>query len=50
MAIIEKNGIKGKECSKCNEWKPLNEFPNDPTHGESQGGKHCRCKECKRKK
>lgn len=50
MAIIIKNGIKGKECSICHIWKPLEEFPTDPTHGPSQGGRHCRCKECHRSK
>lgn len=50
MAIIIKNGIKGKVCSTCRKWKPLDEFPTDPTHGDSQGGRHCRCKECHRNK
>ena len=50
MAIIVKNGIEGKRCSKCHQWKALEEFPTDPTHGPSQGGRHCRCKECHRTK
>ena len=40
------NGVQGKVCSTCKEWKPLGEFPTDPTHRPSQGGRHCRCKEC----
>ena len=24
-------------------WKALEEFPTDPTHGPSQGGRHWRC-------
>jgi hypothetical protein len=46
MAIIVKAGIEGKKCSTCHTWKPLKEFSTDPTHGTSQGGRHCRCKEC----
>ena len=48
MAIIKKNGIDGKACSTCEKWKPLNEFPTDHTKGQSQGGRHCRCRECHR--
>ena len=43
-----RNGVKGKVCSGCRKWKPLDDFPTDPTHPPSQGGKHCRCKECHR--
>lgn len=50
MAIVIKHGIKGKVCSTCRKWKPLDDFPTDPTHGASQGGRHCRCKECHRTK
>lgn len=50
MAIIDKNGVKGKVCSTCDTWKPLDDFPKDPSHGPSQGGRHCRCKECHRLK
>jgi len=46
MAIIVKDGISGKVCSHCREWKPLHEFPSDPTHGDLQGGRHCRCYLC----
>ncbi len=48
MAIIRNNGVDGKVCSTCKSWKPLSEFPTDPTHGPLQGGRHCRCKECHR--
>lgn len=48
MVIIEKDGIAGKKCSHCREWYPLSEFPPDPSHGESQGGRHCRCYSCHR--
>lgn len=46
MAIIIKNGIKGKVCSTCKKWKPLSEYHRDSSHGDSQGGRHCRCKSC----
>jgi len=45
-----RNGIQGKVCSTCRHWKPLDDFPTDPTHPPSQGGRHCRCRECHRKK
>ncbi|MBZ5678572.1 MAG: hypothetical protein LAO24_00555 [Acidobacteriia bacterium] len=44
-----RNGIRGKVCSTCRLWKPLDAFSTDPTHPASQGGRHCRCKECHRK-
>ena len=44
--ILEKNGVRGKTCPSCDTWKPLEEFPRDSSKGESQGGRHCRCKEC----
>ncbi len=48
MAIIMREGVRGKICSTCKQWKPLDDFPTDPTHGKSQGGRHCRCKSCHR--
>ncbi len=48
MAIIVKNEIEGKVCSTCRIWKPLVDFPTDPTHGPTQGARHCRCRECHR--
>ncbi len=48
MAIVIEKGVKGKVCSTCDIWKPLTEFPEDPTHGPLQGHRHCRCKECHR--
>jgi len=45
-----RDGIAGKVCSTCKAWKPLEQFPTDPTHPPSQGGRHCRCKECHRRK
>src|SRR5260370_41189925 len=44
-----RNGIQGKVCSTCKQWKPLDAFPTDPTHPPTQGGRHCRCRECHRK-
>jgi hypothetical protein len=44
-----KNGVQGKVCSTCHQWKPLGEFSTDPTHPPTQGGRHCRCRECHRK-
>ena len=46
--IVIKNGIEGKACSTCRKWKALEQFPSDSTHGPSQGGRHCRCRECHR--
>ncbi len=37
MAIITRNGTDGKVCSTCDQWKPLQEFPRDRTHGATQG-------------
>src|SRR5581483_1959284 len=45
-----RNGIQGKVCSTCKQWKLLDAFPTDPTHPLSQGGRHCRCKNCHRKR
>jgi hypothetical protein len=39
-----------KLCSRCHAWKPLDEFPKDPSHGASQGFRHCICKACRREK
>lgn len=50
MALETKNGVEGKICSTCDEWKPLADFPKDASHGPLQGGCHCRCKECHKKK
>lgn len=44
--IISVNGVDGKHCTVCGMWKPLDDFPHDRTHGQSQGGKHCQCKRC----
>jgi hypothetical protein len=44
-----RNGIQGKVCSTCRVWKPLDAFPPDSSHPPSQGGRHCRCRECHRK-
>ena len=49
MATSVRNGVEGKICSSCNLWKSLTEFsPGGRSHGPSQGGKHCWCKECHR--
>ena len=48
MAVTSRNGIRGKICSACRDWKPLTEFPPDPSKGSSQGGRHCRCRACHR--
>lgn len=44
------NGIEGKVCSHCKIWKPLDDFYNDKSKSESQGKKHCVCKECHKNK
>ncbi len=46
MAILIKNGVKGKVCSSCKTWKPLTDYYKDASHGPTQGGRHCRCKAC----
>jgi hypothetical protein len=46
MAVTTRDGTHGKICSTCQKWKPLGDFPPDRTHGLSQGGRHCRCREC----
>lgn len=47
MAIEIRNGLEGKVCSSCRVWKPLDDFPRDKSKGDTQGGRHCKCKECK---
>jgi hypothetical protein len=47
MAVTVRDGVRGKICSTCKQWKPLDDFPTDPAHGKSQGGRHCRCKPVK---
>jgi len=44
--IETKDGVDGKVCPHCGSWKPLADFPNDSSHGDSQGKKHCWCKKC----
>jgi hypothetical protein len=46
MAVTIQDGVPGKRCATCHHWKPLTDFPSDPTKGESQGARHCRCREC----
>jgi hypothetical protein len=46
MAIVRNNGVDGKICSLCRDWKSLNDFPHDKTHGPLQAHRHCRCKKC----
>jgi hypothetical protein len=47
--IDRRNGVDGKICSTCRQWKPLSAYHDDRTSPPSQGGKHCRCKECHEK-
>ena len=50
MALITEDGILGKVCSSCREWKPLSDYsPGGASHGLSQGGKHCQCRGCNAK-
>ena len=48
IVVETRNGVPGKVCSTCGKWKSLDDFPTDPRHPPSQGGRHCRCKECHR--
>lgn len=34
MAIITKGGVHGKVCSTCRQWKPLDHFHRDASHGD----------------
>lgn len=43
VELIEKNGIIGKRCTKCNEWQPLENYHNSKT---AKDGRKPRCKEC----
>lgn len=42
--IEEINGLIGKKCTKCGEWKPLDFFHKSKT---STGGRLPKCKECR---
>jgi hypothetical protein len=44
--LTERSEVVGKICSKCIEWKPLEEFS---ILKNGLGGKHSKCKECKNK-
>jgi hypothetical protein len=48
--IVQRSGVGGKVCSHCKVWKPLADFPRDPSHGSSQAGRHCICRSCRREK
>lgn len=41
--IVIKNGLEGKICNLCKQWKPLSEYGND---SKGIGGKRARCKKC----
>ena len=43
--VVIRDGIKGKICNKCKEWKPLDSYQNDPKGIES---KRARCRDCYR--
>lgn len=43
--VVIKNGIRGKVCNKCKEWKPLSSYQNDP---KGIAGKRARCRDCYR--
>jgi len=46
--VIEiRDGVEGKTCGKCGQWKPLGKFSPDSSKPASQGHTHCRCRECK---
>ena len=42
------NKVKGKICTKCNEWKPLTEYYANKVN--KKDGLHTKCKECFKKK
>jgi hypothetical protein len=41
--LDEREGVIGKTCTKCNEWKGLYNFHKD---SKGTGGRHSRCKDC----
>ena len=47
MAVVVEDGIEKKRCNGCGQMKPLTDFSPDRTKGQSQGHRHCRCKQCK---
>ncbi|GEM_PF-2691923 len=51
MAIIDRDGIPGKVCSKCKSWQPLTEFSPKVVRGVPHGDGHQPwCKSCHRKR
>lgn len=44
IKLTKREGITGKVCSKCHEWKPLDQFYPD---NKSSDGKESGCKACK---
>lgn len=47
MAIIERDGIPGKVCIHCAEWKPLSDYPPRVLYGVPKGdGYQSYCRAC----
>jgi hypothetical protein len=44
MAILYRDGLAGKVCSRCDEWKPVEEFTRRLLRGD---GYQAECKACK---
>lgn len=42
------NGIEGKTCGKCNEWKVLEDFYNVSNRAQRWDGKGYECKRCRK--
>jgi hypothetical protein len=45
VSLVEHNGVVGKNCTKCSEWKPLEKFFKS---SKGTGGRDSKCKECQR--
>lgn len=48
VVLEERNGVVGKKCTMCGEWKALDVGFHASNDG-SIGGRYARCKECRRK-
>ncbi|HYF66189.1 MAG TPA: hypothetical protein VD886_25395, partial [Herpetosiphonaceae bacterium] len=43
MTLVERDGVQGKVCTKCKEWKPVERFSKRPA---SRDGYQSQCKHC----
>ena len=50
MAIETRNGVDGKVCSICDDWKELDEYYVESAKGSSQGQTQNVCISCAKKR